>query len=276
MGDNADSSAGGDLPVANPQLSRDGSGEQPSHLADGGAATPVRPSANHSSYDQPPVAFSNQLDMNPQTGHGRSNVYNMMPLAQALPHTPYRSGPYNQNVQTRFPQAGPHSVASQMQQYTSQSSMGMPNQSYYPQQQAHHMAQYYAARQVASGHAASSMPARQNMQYYQPQLVLNHPQAAYYYPQAGHYPAQGHPTMGQMPSGHYDNLTPGVTDPRLSNHSNENLSPKFQQHSRVLTGEKINLRFPVSNYIMTELLEAVEGRQSAVRGPPRKPKQSGQ
>lgn len=180
----------------------------------------------------------------------------MAPMANSLPNVAYRGGQYHQGAQRGYQQQnGSPSMMQQMShmgQYGGQPSMGMADGNYYGQQ---HMPQYYAGGQMPSSHGAASMPARQNMPYYQPQVAMSPSPTGYYYSQMGQYPGQGHSVMGQM-GGHYGPQGPPGVDPRYSNSTMENQSQNSGGLPRTLTNNS-------------------DGRQNAVRGPPRKPRQSG-
>ncbi|KAK3941831.1 zinc finger CCCH domain-containing protein 45 [Diplogelasinospora grovesii] len=217
-------------------------------------------------------AFSSQLDMAQPQGPARtgpsgpSGPYNMNAMAGALPQATYnnRSGQYAPGPgQQRFsqPSMPATSMAAQapVSPYGVQNAMApVANQQYYVPQNAH-MAQYYPAPLSAQVQQAG-MHSRANPGYYPNAPFVSqqpHPVAHYYYPQAAQFHGQTHMLQGQFLSGQYmPSSTPLQTDPRL---------PQSQ------TGEQ-----PSIPAFATEQGQVSTGdRQNVVRGPPRKPRQSG-
>ncbi|KAJ4394419.1 hypothetical protein N0V93_003636 [Gnomoniopsis smithogilvyi] len=117
--------------------------------------------------------------------------------------------------------------------------------------------QPYYGSPISPSQAQSTMPPRSNMQFYGNQIHQPHPSMGYYYAQMPHFAQQGQ-TSHQVASGTYMTAT-GAHDPRLGpNQMGEigesgNFSPTHQ-----------------------ELRRSPDDNQSnVVRGPPRKPRQSG-
>ncbi|KAH8174016.1 hypothetical protein LIA77_05435 [Sarocladium implicatum] len=178
----------------------------------------------------------------------------MSSMAGALPNVAYRGGHHPQGPQARYQQQpSTPSMMTHMGQYGGPHPMSMGEQNFYGQQQ---MQQYYAAGQMPSPHGATPMPPRQSMPYYQPHMAMSPSQAGYYYQSMGQYPTHGHSMMGQV-GGQYGSRAPGAIDVRYSNTVAEHHVVRDSQ------GHTQPTRNPL------------DGRQSAVRGPPRKPRQSG-
>lgn len=209
----------------------------------------------------PQHAFSSQFDMSQQPqGPGRSGPYNMSAMAGALPQTNFRPGQYP--TQQRFnASAPPQNVVGQMPaQYGAQATINpIPGQQYYMPQHAH-LGQFYGTP-ISPSQQQANMSPRGNVGYYPNQLVLNqqqaHPQTAYYYTQAAHYPGQGQALQGQMIPGQYLASNAAQSDPRLGQSAGSDTS---------------SLAFSQAH---EQRQPSTDSRSSVVRGPPRKPKQSG-
>ncbi|KAL2212128.1 hypothetical protein CC79DRAFT_1318147 [Sarocladium strictum] len=201
-------------------------------------------------------AFSNQLNMNHSSGAGRPNAYNMMSMANALPGSPYRGSQQPQGSHARYQhQAGSPSMMQQMAQmgqYGEQQSMGMSDQNFYGGQQ--HIP--YFAGQNHSPHAPGNMQGRQHVQYYHSQVAMSPPSAGYYYSQGGQFSGQNHGMMGQM-GGHFGAQGSANFDPRYGSSVMDTQTPMMAPQTHASPSQP------------------PDGRPSAVRGPPRKPRQSG-
>ncbi|KAF6814558.1 YT521-B-like splicing factor [Colletotrichum sojae] len=206
-------------------------------------------------------AFSSQLDMAQQTPPGRLGTFNMGGMASALPpaamrHNPYVHGgqPQHQQQQRFSPATSSPSMMSQMPpQYAGQAAMPMGNPHYYLPQHPQ-MSHYYTSQL-----SPTQQQARPNMGYYPNQMVMNHPQNShipqgYYYSPSGPYAPQGQPNqMAQYMAPASATHDPRVVPPPPTNglgHLSLNHQPR-QNNSDA------------------------EGRSGTVRGPPRKPRQSG-
>ncbi|KUI54052.1 Zinc finger CCCH domain-containing protein 45 [Cytospora mali] len=193
----------------------------------------------------------------------RPGPYNMAALGNALPHGNYRQGHYHPS-QLRYNPSGstPGMVgqAQAMPQYSGQSAMGqVPNPAYYMQQQAQ-MPPYYGTP-LSPSQPQSNMSPRANMPYYGNQLMANpqsHPTMAYYYGQMPQFPPHG-----QSP--HVQGIPPSYMP-----------VPGSQPDSRVGAtqgGDNGNTATFVSTQEPTQT--SSDSRSNVVRGPPRKPLQSG-
>ncbi|TIC93820.1 Zinc finger CCCH domain-containing protein 45 [Colletotrichum higginsianum] len=220
----------------------------------------------HQQYGPQQHAFSSQLDMAQQPASGRPNAFNMNGMANALPQASmrqnlYASGSQQQHHQQRFsPATSSPSMMPQMPQmapqYPGQAAMPMGTPHYYMSQ--HPQMQHYYANQLSP----AQQHARPNIGYYPNQMVMSHPQNShipqgYYYPSAGHY-AQNQGLQNPMVSAQYMGGNPTHSDPRvvpqIPNGVDHNGAPVSSTHKPSDVGE---------------------GRSGIVRGPPRKPRQSG-
>lgn len=102
----------------------------------------------------------------------------------------------------------------------------------------------------------SPMPPRQNMAFYPNPMMMNHPQQTFYYPHAPQYPGQGQAVPPGMMPAQYIPGSPPTMDPRAMNQSPTGTTQAQFQANK-------------------QNQDAADGKQSAVRGPPRKPRQSG-
>jgi len=132
--------------------------------------------------------------------------------------------------------------------------MNMGHQGYYVQQQPH-MSQFYAGNQLPPSQPQSQMLPRQNMGYYPPQMMMNQPQANYYYPQPTQYP-------------NTNQAMPPSAVPRQHYHGASTMANGPQQ-----TTKPPNEADLLDHSGLPQ--DSAEKRHNAVRGPPRKPKQSG-
>ena len=116
--------------------------------------------------------------------------------------------------------------------------MGMPNQNYYIQQQQH-MAQYYGGH-MSPTHGPNPASPRHIMQYYQPQMGMNHAQGGYYYPQGAQYHGPGQVMMPHMAAGNYPPTSPTASDPRIRpNYPVDNPNAPLLVHARTANGKTI-------------------------------------
>ncbi|KAK0628132.1 YT521-B-like domain-containing protein [Bombardia bombarda] len=218
---------------------------------------------HHQHYDSSQHAFSSQLDMAQTHGHPRTGPYNMNAMANTLPQIPYRPSPYGSRGQPRYnavTMPSP-SMAAQLpvSHFGAQAAMGLvPTQhpQYYISQQAH-MGSFYTA--PLSPQTQVSLSSRPDIAYYSSPVVVGqqpHPAAQYYYAQPAHFPGQTPQAQAQLMSGQYAAMNAQQTDPRLS-----------QVQSGGQSGNP--------TFLAKQGSVLADGRQSVVRGPPRKPRQSG-
>ncbi|OTB08677.1 hypothetical protein M426DRAFT_316690 [Hypoxylon sp. CI-4A] len=199
--------------------------------------------------------------------YARQGPYNMTAMASALPQAGYQPG-YNPRQPPQRFNTGPSSnmipPITQMAQFANPPGVAqLGGQPYYVQHPQ--MSQYYNAHLPPSQqqHQASQQPSlspRHGMNYYSNPLMMNQPQhtvaAGYYYPPSNQY-ASPHSTMqGQMVAGQYLVADGTSSDPRGASPSHG------VDHMGVVSN-------PTSNDI------SLDGRSNIVRGPPRKPRQSG-
>lgn len=177
----------------------------------------------------------------------------MSSMGNALPQPSYRAEQYLQGQQRFNHPVGPSPAIPN--QLPVQQPFG--NHQYYLQQHPH-MAQYYSAPLSPSQTYANM--SRPTMGFYHNPVMMNQPgqgppSTPYYYAQAGHYPAQAQALTGQVFAAQYPPSGTPQSDPRLSK------SLHFNQ-----TGTSTPSQDRASSS---------DSRPSVVRGPPRKPKQSG-
>ncbi|KAK3394518.1 YT521-B-like domain-containing protein [Podospora didyma] len=203
-------------------------------------------------HGSPQHAFASQFDMTQPHGPPRAGPFDFSAMVNALPQAAYRPGPYGQ-PQQRYNSAVP-SIA--VPQYGTQNAMAaVSSQQYYLQQQHAQMAHYYTT--PMSPQSQPNIPSRPDMGYYPNAVVLNqqpHPAAQYYYTPGAHYPGQAPHGQAQFMLGQY---TAPSSQP--SDSGQLQLQPGSQ---------KVNPGSPVEQ-------DLSDGRHSVVRGPPRKPRQSG-
>ncbi|RDA88058.1 hypothetical protein CP532_5263 [Ophiocordyceps camponoti-leonardi (nom. inval.)] len=221
--------------------------------------TAVSAAAQHEAVpgpQQPPAAsnyaFSSQLDIaSSQNSYSNQGHYDMASVAAVLPGVHYRPGQFQSNAQRFMPPTPP-----MVQQMPHMSAYGGPppvamSQGYYvaPPQ----MPQYYPA-----GHMSPPQPppaGRQGLPFYPNQIMMNHAQSGFYYPQPGHYPGQPQHMGPGVVSGHYVPSSQPAPDSRKSRAPADNVQVPIQ------------LQKPAQ--------DEPGSRQNTVRGPPRKPRQSG-
>ncbi|KAK0730574.1 YT521-B-like domain-containing protein [Lasiosphaeris hirsuta] len=214
------------------------------------------PSHLRQQHGSPQHAFSSQLDMAQPHGPPRAGPFDLSTMANSLPQQAYRPGPYSQG-QARY---NTIAMSSPVSQFGSQNTMApVPSQQYYMPQPTH-MAHFYAT--PLSPQAQANVPSRPDMGGYYPNVLLinqqQHLATQYYYPQAAHFTGQATQAPAQPMVGQYAAPSQHHVDPRIS-------QQLLQQGSQI-----------ASATLSVELGKgAAESRHNVVRGPPRKPRQSG-
>jgi hypothetical protein len=215
----------------------------------------------HHQPGSPQHAVSSQLNMTQQHGMARGQPFDMNAMAAALPQAQgpagYRPGPYGQGQQARY---NAIAMSAPVSPYGTQAATApVPGQQYYLAQQHGHMAHFYPTPMPPQPGPANLSP-RADLAYYQNAMMVNqqpHAAAQYYYPQTAHYSGQG------------------PAQPMMAPYAAP--SPQQQMDSRQLhptTPQTGSQAGGVSSPADPGLPEG-EGRPSVVRGPPRKPRQSG-
>lgn len=228
------------------------------------------------SFEAQHAASANQPNDNSHVSGARQNPYNMAQLANALPAENFRQGQYQSGNQFRYQQNVPPTMVSQlhpMPQYSTQSSVGVANQTYYPQQQP--MGQYYTGGQASP--PSAPMNTRQNIQFYPTHLSMAHPQTGYYYQQSGQYHAQGAAMISPMSHGNYVSHGPGSAGPQGPSYPAEPSRSSYSLQSRHAssTTQGTYNEAPTRPRLIQSNLDPNSARNTIVRGPPRKPRQSG-
>ncbi|KAI0869392.1 hypothetical protein GGS24DRAFT_165098 [Hypoxylon argillaceum] len=205
-------------------------------------------------YASPPNPFSGQLEMHFNQGSNRQGIYDLSAMGNALPQTGYRSGYSGGQQNQRYTPPGPNMMA-QMVQFPGQ------QQYYIPQQMPQFFnAQMSPATQQHQQHQVGSPRGGVSMGYYSNAVMMNQSQApahGYYYQPPNQFPAHN-PSMSHLLQPQYflpDGSSGGPRDssPLIPQNHNVRSSGGFASSSEELTGNRPNM----------------------VRGPPRKPRQSG-
>ncbi|KAF7552193.1 hypothetical protein G7046_g7494 [Stylonectria norvegica] len=201
-------------------------------------------------------AFTSQFDMAQSSPGARQDAYNMAPIASSLPQLGYRPGNYSygHGPQQRYNSSSP-SMMQHMPQYAGHPQLPMQTHGYYVQQPQ--IPQFYAG-QFSPTQTTSAMPSRAsrpNTTYYSNQPIMNHSQSTYYYPQTPQYPTSVHPQPNTIAHGQYVTGSPVTTSHRPMSRASGNFGSRSVASSQGQDG--------------------VDKRQNTVRGPPRKPRQSG-
>ncbi|KAK4105965.1 hypothetical protein N658DRAFT_511927 [Parathielavia hyrcaniae] len=215
--------------------------------------SPGHYAAEYSSAD-PQHAFVTQFIMAHQQ---RPAAFDMSSLANTLPQGPYRP-PYSHGQQHRYNTFGPPMPATQL---GVPSTMGpMPTQDYYLAQQTN-MAHYYQT--PMSSAAPPPMASRADLGYYPSPVLMNqasHGGAHFYYSPTAAFPGHNPHVHGHVALGQYGPI------PNMHQHPDPR-SPQFMS-----SGQEVH-RVPPSP--SPQINGGTSGRQTIVRGPPRKPRQSG-
>ncbi|XDG06994.1 hypothetical protein ABKA04_006609 [Annulohypoxylon sp. FPYF3050] len=233
------------------------------------ASNPTFPGQYQQTYDPSSNAFSGQLEMSHAQGPARQGPYNMTAMAAALPPPGYRHN-YNQGQpQQRYNTAPSSNMIQHMPQIGQYA--GPPNmaqlggQPYYvtqhPQLSSYYNAQFSSPQQQHQAPQQSNMSPRHNLSYYSNQIVMNQSQhplsaAGYYYPPTNQYQSPHSNIQNQMNPGQYILADGSSNDMR-------NISPPH-------VNDQINM---VASPARGD--SATDSRSNVVRGPPRKPRQSG-
>ncbi|KAI8624669.1 hypothetical protein F5Y19DRAFT_467649 [Xylariaceae sp. FL1651] len=217
-------------------------------------------------YAPPSNAFSGQLDMPLTQGSGRQEPYNMSAMASTLPQSGYQPGyaaGQQQQQHQRYTPPVPNMIP-QMVQYPSQSHMAqLANHQYYlPQHQQ--LPQFYGAQisptaQQHQSHQAGPSRASMSIGYYPNSVMMNQSQTpipGYYYTPTNHFPAQNPSIPNHLVQSQYFLPDGSSGDPRGSSPSQKT------SHGGSFGGFVPNEDFSAN-------------RPNIVRGPPRKPRQSG-
>ncbi|KAF2973079.1 hypothetical protein GQX73_g653 [Xylaria multiplex] len=213
-------------------------------------------------YAPPSNTFSNQLEMPLAHGSNRQGPYDMSAMTNALPQSGYRPGYSNAQHHQRYTPAGPN-VIPQMIHFPGQPQvLQLANQQYYISQ--HQQVQQYFNTQIPPSsqqqqHQLGSLRGGMNIGYYTNPTMPNQPQVpapGYYYSPSNQFSAQ-HPTihnhLGQSQYFVPDGPSGGPRE-----------SPPLQRSSNMNS---------LGGFLPSE--EMAGNRPSTVRGPPRKPRQSG-
>lgn len=253
-------------------------------------AEPGRAAANHSSSAPPsqshrrhsqiagsPRAPQPQLEM---THQPRPPPFDMSAMANALPQQPYPPqsyghGPPRYNAAAMMsPEVVPPMPSAH---FGAPPTVGpVPAQQYHVPHHAH-MSQYYPT--PLSPQPLAALPPRADLAYYPSPFLVNQPPppgAHYYYAPGATFPAHAHHMQGHFPAGQYGppnaHQNPPETKPRES-------QPGRQAANPASVGQQETGQYPFPGVCENRRVNrpaALSGsRQHVVRGPPRKPRQSG-
>ncbi|KIE01948.1 YTH domain protein, partial [Metarhizium majus ARSEF 297] len=195
-----------------------------------------------------------QATMAYQQPQGHQEAFDLAPMNNtllAINYRPQYSTQYLQGHSQPFSSTTSPPMAHQMTpmpQYGG-AAIPMPNQAYYVQQQQ--IPQYYSTSHLSQVQHSIPVQGRQDMVYYHNQMLMSPAQTSFYYPHNGQY--SGHPpAMPTMVSGVF---VDGVS-------KSQSRSPPHQTNGNAAA------RRPYDQ-------DAPSATQNTVRGPPRKPRQSG-
>ncbi|OAQ99282.1 hypothetical protein LLEC1_02292 [Akanthomyces lecanii] len=226
------------------------------------------PTTRQSSYGQTGTPFPEQFDGRNVASPpiSESGPFNMAPMASALPHGGYQHPPppgglrhYNQQTSPPVMQHMQHNP------YASHHPGSMMLPAYYFQQPQMH--QYYPASGPPGHHGSHPMQGRSSSGYYPVPFVMDHPQSPGYYPQPPQFPDLGRQRPDYMMNrqnsqGHvaHEGRNPPRRPPHRTNKS-------FRDQT-IPSG--------TLQYVFGDVYtDAKRQQQNMVRGPPRKPHQSG-
>lgn len=226
-------------------------------------------SQQHSAASQ--NAFAIQFDMSQPPSGPRPGPYNMAPMANALPPMGFRPGQYPPTTQQRMNPAGSPPMMQHMSQFPGHPAVPVAGQGYYLQPQ---MAPYYG-NQMPQAQATPAMVQRQNLAYFPNQMMMSPQQSTYYYPPGPQYQAPAQPLPNSGVPGHYPGGGSMPNEPRIMPQQADYgvVHPQPFKQGQGRTGKQSPAKTGLKK---TPDGSERERRQSAVRGPPRKPRQSGE
>ncbi|KAI1639905.1 YT521-B-like domain-containing protein [Biscogniauxia mediterranea] len=207
-------------------------------------------------YGPSPNAFTNQFDMTQAQNAGRQGPYNMAAMANSLPQPGYRTGYGPSQQQPRYNTGSVHNMMPQISHYAGQSGMSqLAGQQYYMAQHSQ-MTPYYnppmspTSQQQHQPQQPGSLSPRHNMNmgYYPNTVMMNQQQPmlpGYYYSTSNNYSAATSTMHSQV------SHVPYIMQDGAPGGPQESSPP--QGNGQDSPGNHPN----------------------AVRGPPRKPRQSG-
>ncbi|KAI1820797.1 hypothetical protein F4861DRAFT_533452 [Xylaria intraflava] len=218
------------------------------------------PAAFQGQYQQiftPPNPFSSQMEGPAAQAPARQGPYDMSAMANALPQAGYHPGYTSGQQIQRYSPAGPNVMPHMVQP---------SGQQYYPSQ--HQIPQFYGVQMSTAAQIQQQQQQQQQLGFALPRAGMNMP----YYP-----PVITHQAQATLP-GYYCH-----TSNQYPVHSHPTHNPFFQPHHFPSDGTK-NIRgssMPQRDHNrggssgLGSGEEIAGNRPSIVRGPPRKPRQSG-
>ncbi|KAI1382354.1 hypothetical protein F4677DRAFT_24025 [Hypoxylon crocopeplum] len=243
-------------------------GQSPLPQGPGLANNPTYQAQYQQLYGPSPNAFSNQLEMGHAQGPTRQGPYNMTAMANALPQPGYRPS-YNPGQQQQRFNAGPTSnmmpPMPQMAQFAGPPNMAqLGSQPYYitqhPQMSPYYNAHLPPSQQQHQAQQQPNLSPRHSMSYYTSPVMMSqsqHPLApGYYYSTSNQFSSPHSTIQGQMAPGQFLLPDGASNDPR---------GPSPSHGYDHAGGVASSVRSDTSP----------DPRSNVVRGPPRKPRQSG-
>jgi hypothetical protein len=238
-----------------------------------------------SQYGNAPYTFASHMDMAQGLTAGRTGPYNMMAMANALPPPGNYRPVHHGQIQHMFnPTAGYPNMSGQVPMHLPQyhvpgsvAPMAHQQQYYIPQPTHAQMQQYYPVP-VSPNRQSTNAAVRVNMGYYHnPVPTGQHAYGSgqYYYAQGVSYPSQGQNMHAQMMQANYAPSALQHMDLRLEQPQvgvpvkNKEFSPDEESSKHLCL---CLLQLTATDHVKV----SSDGRQNIVRGPPRKPKQSGE
>ncbi|EFY89784.1 YT521-B-like splicing factor, putative [Metarhizium acridum CQMa 102] len=243
-----------DAPRQTPTSSSTNSNSNPNEASELSPAAVEQAQHQHPYQSVPLQQTLAQATMAYQQPQGHQEAFDLAPMNNtllAINYRPQHSNQYLQGHSQPFSSTTSSPMAHQMTpmpQYAG-AAIPMPSQAYYVQQQQ--IPQYYPPSHLSQIQHSIPVQGRQSMVYYQNQMLMSPAQTSFYYPHNGQY--SGHPPA--MPA-----MVPGLFVDGVS--KSQSRSPPHQGNGNTVAGRPHNQ-------------DAPSATQNAVRGPPRKPRQSG-
>ncbi|KAM6504633.1 hypothetical protein FSOLCH5_015368 [Fusarium solani] len=214
-------------------------------------------------------AFTAQFDISQPPSNPQPWPCNMGAMVNTLPPVAFRPGQYHHGNQQPYHPTSSSPMVQQMLQFTGPFIVPVAGQGFYAQQPQ--MAQYYRI-QIPQPPAVSTISPRQSMAHYPSHLMMAPQQSACYHPPSPQYQPSAPPVPYAMVTGHYNTGNSGANDRRaiqqMADLSGIDTQPPRQGQGRA------GKQSPVKSELRHSPDET-ERWKSAVRGPPRKPPESG-
>ncbi|KAI1176868.1 hypothetical protein F4777DRAFT_236646 [Nemania sp. FL0916] len=267
---------GDSLPSTNPGVDHDtqetpgsrrqGISPEEASLTNMESTSPSNAAAFQGQYQQiyapPQNHYPGQLETQFNQGSNRHGVYDMSAMANTLPQAGYRSGYSGGQQHQRYTPAGPNMIP-QMVPFPNQPHMSqLPSPQYYVHQHQQ-IPQFYnpptsPTTQQHQQHQIGQVRGGMGMGYYPNQVLMSQSQPSVPY----YYPSNQFSTQNNLGMNHH------TAHPQYVMHDGTSGGPGDS------SGVQNNQRARGSGWLVPNE-EATGNRPSGVRGPPRKPRQSG-